>query len=107
MPDSTKLVIEKRVKADYPMEAAREEIQGEVMVKFEVNEQGEVTNAEAVSGNAILAKAAVAAARKWKFKPFIRGGKPTAVSTRIPFDFYFSGNAQELSAPEPTATARF
>lgn len=103
VPDSTKLEIEKAVKANYPDEAQQKEIQGEVVIKLDVNEQGDVTNAEVVSGDPILAKSALAAAKKWKFKPFIRNGKPSPVSTKIPFDFYFSGNAHEVRAPEPAA----
>jgi protein TonB len=33
--------------------------------------------------------AAVDAAKKFKFKPFIRNGKPVKVTTKLPFDFHF------------------
>jgi TonB family protein len=59
-------------------------------VKILVSETGDVESAEAVSGDPILAKSAVDAGKKWKFKPFIKNGKPVKASTNLPFDFAFS-----------------
>jgi TonB family protein len=79
----------KIVKAIYPVQAEKDQLQGEVVVKLTVTESGDVDNVEVISGNPILARAAVDAARKWKFKPVIRNGKAVKASTKIPFDFAY------------------
>src|SRR4051794_39261974 len=98
IPDSTKLNVLKSVKAIYPMQAAQKQVQGEVMLKVLVNEQGDVEHAEVVSGDPVLVPAALDAIKKWKFEPFYKNGRPIKVATKIPFDFAFSGNVSELSA---------
>jgi TonB family protein len=94
--DSTKLVPIKTQKADYPDAARAKGIQGQVVVKVEINEAGEVEHAEVVSGDPLLTDAALNAAKKWKFKPFIRDGKPTKVNTNLPFDFAFTGKIVDV-----------
>lgn len=74
-PDSTVLLVTKRVKAAYPIEAQLEKLQGEVVLKIVVSETGDVESAEVVSGHPVLAKAAVDAVKKWKVQPFIRNSK--------------------------------
>jgi TonB family protein len=93
--DSTKLEPIKSQKAAYPDEAREKQLQGQVMVKMLVSETGDVDSVEVLSGDPILAKAAVEAAAKWKFKPFIKNGKPVQVFTKVPFDFAFSGNVSD------------
>jgi len=93
--DSTKLEPIKTQKATYPDEAREKQLQGQVMVKVLVSETGDVDSVEVLSGDPILAKAAVAAATKWKFKPFIKNGKPVQVFAKVPFDFAFSGNVSD------------
>ena len=101
--DSTSLQPIKIQKADYPLDAARQQLQGEVIVKLLVSDTGDVEAVEVVSGDPILARAAVAAARKWKFKPFIKGGKPVKASTTIPFDFAFTEKVTDKTPPaDPT-----
>ena len=87
--DSTKLEAIKTQEAYYPLEAAKTQLQGEVWVKMHVSETGDVESVDVISGDPILAKSAVDAAKKWKFKPFIKDGKPIRVATKIPFDFAF------------------
>jgi TonB family protein len=93
--DSTKLEPIKTQKATYPEEAREKQLQGQVMVKMLVSETGDVDSVEVLSGDPILAKAAVAAAIKWKFKPFVKNGKPVPVFTTVPFNFAFSGNVSD------------
>jgi TonB family protein len=75
--------------AGYPRAAKRAGIQGEVVVRVAVSETGNIEDAEVVSGDPLLADAAIKAAKKIKFKPLVRDGKPVKVATTIPFDFYF------------------
>jgi TonB family protein len=99
LPDSTHLIAIKTEKAKYPFEARKEKLQGQVLVQIHVSETGDVDQTEVVSGDATLAKAAVEAARKWKFKPYIKDGKPVQVSTKLPFNFAFSETTHDEDAP--------
>jgi TonB family protein len=98
LADSTKLEPIKRQRATYPSEAREQRIQGEVVVKILISETGDVENAEVVGGDPILAKSAVDAAKKWKFKPFIKNGKPEKVSAKLPFDFAFNEKIMQKGA---------
>jgi TonB family protein len=100
-PDSTHLEPIKIEKAAYPLEAREHEIQGQVWLKLTVSKTGDVENVEAISGDPILVQSAVAAAKKWKFKPFIKNGKPVKVSTKIPFDFAFGDQVKDTRSPDP------
>jgi TonB family protein len=102
--DSTKLEPVKIEKASYPWEAREKQLQGQVWVRISVSEAGDVVGVEVISGDPILAKAAVQAAKKWKFKPFIRNGKPVPVSGKMPFDFAFSNDIKDVPSAEPKDT---
>src|SRR5579863_5148835 len=98
--DSTALEALKIEKAQYPEAAREKQLQGQVWVKIYISETGDVENVEVISGDPILADAAVRAARKWKFKPFIKNGKPVKVNTKFPFDFAFAENVHQEKVRE-------
>jgi len=106
LPNSTKLETVKTVKAIYPLQAAEKELQGQVWVKLQVSATGDVESVEVISGDPVLAKSAVDAAKKWKFKPFIKNGKPIAVSTKMPFNFAFSENIHQEKVPPDESNPR-
>ncbi len=89
----------------YPYEARDQKLQGQVVVRALVSETGDVESVEVVSGDPILAKSAVDAVKKWKFKPFIKNGKPMKVSTKLPFDFAFSENIDDRKIRTDTIAA--
>ncbi|HET9409231.1 MAG TPA: energy transducer TonB [Candidatus Sulfotelmatobacter sp.] len=99
VPDSTRLEPIKVVKADYPLEARVKGLQGTAWLLISVAENGDVSQVEVISGEPVFTQAAVSAAKKWKFKPFVRDGKPVAVSTKVPFDFAFTENLHDEKPP--------
>ncbi len=105
-PDSTQLEPIKTVKAAYPYEASEKQLQGQVVVKVLVSVTGNVLQADVVSGDAVFTKAAVEAAKQWKFKPFIRNGRPNEVSTTIPFNFAFSKNVTDITPSAPVQVSQ-
>ena len=76
-----------KVQPEYPAMARQLRIQGVVELEVVVAESGVVENVTIVSGNPVLTKASAEAAKKWKFKPFESGGKPTKAQASISFTF--------------------
>jgi TonB family protein len=77
----------KKVNPTYPAEASAAGIKGEVLIEITVDEQGNVAAAEGVSGDRLLAEAAIAAVRQGQFKPTSLSGIPVKVTGRIRFQF--------------------
>ena len=73
----------------YPPAAARAGIQGTVVLVIDVDANGNVTNVsvEKSSRNRDLDRAAMDAARKWRFNAGQSGGQKTAGRVRVPVDF--------------------
>src|ERR1039458_972676 len=57
--DSTRLVIVKFQKPEYPIEARSQQIQGQVWIHLVITQTGDVEGADAISGNPLLANATV------------------------------------------------
>jgi protein TonB len=72
---------------EYPAMARQMRVSGSVIVEAAVTTEGEVEKVQPVSGNALLSSAAVAAVKKWKFKPFTAEGKPAKAVVRLAFNF--------------------
>ncbi len=76
------------VAPDYPDELRREGISGVVMVKCTIDEQGNVTDVEVEkSTNGAFEKPALAALKKWRFKPARQDGNPVSMKVSIPIKF--------------------
>ena len=80
------------VPPDYPNELRREGVSGLVMIKCSIDEKGDVTEtAVEKSSTEAFDKPAIAAVRKWKFKPAKQDGNPVAIKVSIPIKFVFEG----------------
>lgn len=102
LPESTKADVTHLESANYPLSAEETQVQGQVIVRAHVSDEGNVTSAEVVSStNGILNEAALAAMKKWKFKPYIHEGEPASFATTVPFNFAFRDRVMvaEPSAP--------
>jgi TonB family protein len=60
----------------YPIEAAREGIEGTVKLDVTVNRDGSVKNVRVISGPAMLTSAAAAAVRDWRYEETFVAGEP-------------------------------
>jgi TonB family protein len=74
-------------KPEYPAAAQAVKASGAVNVRVLIDEQGNVVEAEAVSGHPFLRQAAEQAARMAKFKPTTLKGEPVKVSGVIVYNF--------------------
>ncbi len=82
-------------KPDYPPEARNNSIGGTVEVDVKVDEKGNVTEIEKVSGNVVLQGAAVKSALQAKFSPTVCDNSAVPISGVITYNFtpYFYTNS--------------
>jgi TonB family protein len=75
-----KLVLPKELPGNqqpsYPKAAQREEIEGDVLVSFDVLEDGSVTNPKIVKGPSEFHEVVLRIALTWRYRPATLGGKP-------------------------------
>ena len=71
----------------YPPAAKNMRMTGVVKIDLVVDESGQVAEVQNTSGPAMLQRAAMDAVKKWKFKPFTRGGQATKATGFINFNF--------------------
>lgn len=80
------------VAPEFPTEMRAQRVSGVVTVSIQIDEQGNVTDsAVEKSSNPAFDPAAVAAVRKWKFKPAKKDGAAVAIRVSIPVKFVFEG----------------
>ena len=82
------------VPAKYPLEAARNGEQGWVDVAFTVNPDGSVSDVHVTDAEPrrVFDRAAIDAVSRWRFKPALINGAPTAVVVKRRIEFKLSGN---------------
>lgn len=76
-----------RIQPEYPKTATLIHLTGTVQLEAIIGTDGSVENLRVVSGNPILAKAAVDAVRRWRYQPTLLSGKPVEVKTVITVQF--------------------
>jgi TonB family protein len=73
--------IAQRTAPDYPPEALKRKLNGDVTLKFTIDEHGAVKDVEVVrSSDPMFESAAVAALSQWKYLPRVSAGKRVAVA---------------------------
>ena len=71
----------------YPVLARQARISGAVVIDAVIDTQGNVVEMQAVSGQPILAMAAMEALRRWKYEPTILGSEPVPVRLLVTITF--------------------
>ncbi len=87
-PEAAAALVEKRVPAVYPGKASQKGVQGSVVLRVIIAENGDVKDASVVSGDPELTQAAIDSMRQWKYKPYAVDGKPVLVETQVTFGFH-------------------
>jgi L-methionine (R)-S-oxide reductase len=77
----------RRVEPEYPEEARQQQIQGPVVLEVRAGRDGAVQQVKLISGQALLADAAIAAVNQWQFKPHLVKGQAVAIETRVTLNF--------------------
>lgn len=77
----------RKVLPEYPKLARDVRVEGIVHFRALINENGQITNLELLSGHPLLVPAARAAVLEWRFRPTLLNGRPIAVVTEISVNF--------------------
>jgi TonB family protein len=77
----------KKIAPMYPATALKLRKQGAVGLLATVSETGTITKIKVLSGDSLLAKAAVDAVRQWKYRPFLLNAEPVEIETQITINF--------------------
>lgn len=77
----------KKIQPSYPVGSKSAEVSGSVQVRVLISEEGQVIEAEVISGPEELRDAAKQAAKQWMFKPILIGNSPMKVDCILTFDF--------------------
>lgn len=76
-----------KVNPIYPDEAREKHIQGVVLLQATINKEGNVANLQLISGDPLLAPAAIEAVKQWTYRPYLLNGTPVEVNTQIQVNF--------------------
>jgi TonB family protein len=87
IPQSANSYILERVEPAYPEAARQQHIQGPVVLNVLVGTSGLVRETSVITGDPLLAKAAIDAVRQWRFNPHQLKGKAVEFETRITVNF--------------------
>jgi TonB family protein len=79
--------LERQVQPIYPTQARTMRLQGTVVLQIVIDEVGQVRNLKTVSGDAVLAQAAIDAVRQWRYQPYRLNGQPIKMPTNITLNF--------------------
>jgi TonB family protein len=80
-------ILQHKVLPVYPAEAYRVRLEGDVVLEAIVTEQGQIEDLKPISGNPLLAQAAMDAVRKWRYSPYLLNGTPIRRETMITIRF--------------------
>jgi protein TonB len=75
----------------YPRRAQAARIQGAVELFVIIGKDGTIRQLQVVSGHPYLRDAAVAAAKQWRYRPYILNGERVPVQSLITINFTMSG----------------
>jgi len=77
----------KEVQPVYPRTAIQMHVEGSVQMLATVTKSGDISAVKVVSGDKELGRAAVAAVKQWKYKPYLLNGEPVDIQTQITVNF--------------------
>jgi TonB family protein len=76
-----------KVNPEYPAEAKDRHVEGDVLLKVNIDKEGNVYKVEPESGDPQLTAAAADAVKQWKYRPFLLNGQAVEVESKVKVDF--------------------
>jgi protein TonB len=80
----------KMVKPVYPEEAAKQGIEGMVMIEATIDDKGDIVSARVLpveNSRPQLEEAALTAVKQWKYEPYVKNGKALSVTFTVTLNF--------------------
>lgn len=77
----------RKVNPAYPPDAKDQHIQGIVVLRVNIDKEGNVYKVELISGHPLLAPAAMEAVKQWKYRPYLLNQIPIEVETQVQVNF--------------------
>jgi protein TonB len=77
----------KSVPPIYPALAKQMRVQGSVELMANIGKDGSITRVTVLSGDSVLAHAAIDAVKQWKYKPYYLDDQPVEIQTQITVNF--------------------
>lgn len=90
-----------QVKPEYPPLARVNYIRGQVRMQVKVARSGRVSDAHVLYGHPFLAASALAAIRRWVYRPFVTRAGPTEFQTLVDVNFALRTSNVEHMPPQP------
>jgi TonB family protein len=81
--ETTQAVLARFVRPVYPPTATESHIEGEVSLKVDIAADGYVSRVSVLSGNALLAQAAINAVEQWRYRPALVHGSSVEAEEKI------------------------
>ena len=78
------------VNPHYPPIARAAHAEGDVVIDAIIDEHGNVVQAHAISGPALLIAAALQAVQQWKYQPTVLNGQPVSIAMHVTVTFRLS-----------------
>jgi TonB family protein len=85
-------MVDHKVLPQYPKDALIKGIQGDVVFKIVVDENGKIVRSQPLSGNPLLVAAAEDAIKYYRFRPYVVNGSPARVESELGFHFTATRN---------------
>jgi len=76
-----------RVEPEYPALAVEAHVQGIVILEARVDTRGRVTDLKVLRGHPLLDESAVAAVRRWRYRPLLLNGEPAEFILTVTLNF--------------------
>ena len=86
-PDEAERRLRNRVEPQYPADAVAVRRSGEVVLEVLVGADGSVVSTRTLSGDPLLAAAAAAAVRQWRYEPYRQHQRPAQFQTDVTLKF--------------------
>ncbi len=83
-------MVEHKTLPQYPKEAMLKGIQGDVVFKIAVDENGKIVRSEPVEGDPLLVAASKDALQDYRFHPYVVNGTPVAFESELGYHFVLS-----------------
>src|SRR5260370_31200532 len=77
----------KKVQPTYPSNALHMHVEGAVQLLATIGKSGNISAVKTLSGEPLLAKAALDAVKQWKYKPYYLNGRQAEIKTQITVNF--------------------